>query len=161
MEIFGNYVNGFRLLVISAKDSILDVWQGSQYTSVAMYHNSMNQLTRMNNLHFTTFTLDINWILRCQQELKCRHLLFKWRFIWIGSWSVSIYIENTSVLHYLEHFLQKFNFIGARQTGKTKLIREWINKLTLPFLSNFNRFLRTLPNIYNGTFLKKGKGSFI
>ena len=60
MEIFGNYVNGFRLLVISAKDSILDVWQGSQYASAAMYHNSMNQLTCMNKFSFTTFTLDLN-----------------------------------------------------------------------------------------------------
>ena len=34
MEIFEKIVNDFQQLAIFAKDSILDVWLGSEYTSV-------------------------------------------------------------------------------------------------------------------------------
>ena len=33
MELFAKIVNGFQLLAIFAKNSILDVWQASEYAS--------------------------------------------------------------------------------------------------------------------------------
>ena len=33
MECFAKIVNGLKLLIIFAKRSVLDVWQGSKYTS--------------------------------------------------------------------------------------------------------------------------------
>ena len=37
MKLFVEIVNGFEPLVIFAKKPILDVWQGSEYTSVLKY----------------------------------------------------------------------------------------------------------------------------
>ena len=54
MECFEKVVDGFELLTIFAKLSILDVWQGSEYGSAADTYSSLEkkrmQLEELSNL---------------------------------------------------------------------------------------------------------------
>ena len=75
MELFAKIVSGFRPLTVFTKTSILNVWQGSKYTSVinnAKFDKKVSVRRNLSLIHMPLFLVTSG----CMVALVCKSNLF-------------------------------------------------------------------------------------